>query len=167
MSDPTPNPSTPEGGNPPSGTTPTAGDEFKPITSQGDLDRIIGERVGRERAKYADYADVKAKAATVDQVTAAAEQKTKEVEAALAGVPAKVTETLRSHLVTVHKIDAADAELFLTATEPETLLKQVERLTARGASPNLRVPREGTPTGDPKADEERAAARKLFGSGAA
>ena len=33
--------------------------EFKPITTQEELDRIIGERLKREREKYSDYEDVK------------------------------------------------------------------------------------------------------------
>lgn len=39
---------------------------FTPITSQADLDRIIGERV--RRAKPADYDEVKAKAAKLDEI---------------------------------------------------------------------------------------------------
>ena len=39
---------------------------FKPIDSQEDLDRIIEKRLARERAKFADYEEVKAKAAKVD-----------------------------------------------------------------------------------------------------
>ena len=44
-----------------------AGEGFKPITSQADLDRLIGERIARERNKFADYDDVKAKAAKFDE----------------------------------------------------------------------------------------------------
>ena len=47
------------------------GDGFKPVTSQADLDRIIGERVARERGKYADYDEIKAKAAKFDEAQAA------------------------------------------------------------------------------------------------
>lgn len=43
------------------------GGEFRPITSQADLDRIIGERIARERGKYADYDDLKAKAQKWEQ----------------------------------------------------------------------------------------------------
>jgi hypothetical protein len=35
------------------------GKEFKPVTTQDDLDRIITKRIARERAKVADYADLK------------------------------------------------------------------------------------------------------------
>jgi len=43
-----------------------AGDAFTPITSQDDLNKIIGERV--KRAKPADYDDLKAKAAKFDEI---------------------------------------------------------------------------------------------------
>lgn len=49
-------------------------------------------------------------------------------EAEVATVPAKVAEALKAHLTARHGIDNEDAELFLTATDPETLLKQVDRL---------------------------------------
>lgn len=41
---------------------------FTPITSQDDLNRVIGERVKRAEAKYADYADLKSKAAKLDNI---------------------------------------------------------------------------------------------------
>lgn len=55
------------------GTTGTDGAQtetatFSPITSQEEFDRAVGQRVARERAKYADYADLKAKAAKLDEL---------------------------------------------------------------------------------------------------
>lgn len=44
------------------------GNEFTPITSQADFDRKISERISRERAKFSDYDDLKAKAEKFDQV---------------------------------------------------------------------------------------------------
>ena len=43
-----------------------AGAGFTPITSQADLDRIVGSRIAQERAKFEDYAALKAKAAQFD-----------------------------------------------------------------------------------------------------
>ena len=40
---------------------------FKPIETQEDLDIIVGERLKREREKYADYEALKEKAAKYDQ----------------------------------------------------------------------------------------------------
>ena len=44
---------------------------FQPITSQEQLDRVLGERLGRERSKYADYDELKGKAAKFDELDAA------------------------------------------------------------------------------------------------
>lgn len=51
---------TPQGG--------AADKEFQPVSTQAELDRIIGERIARERAKYAGYAEFKAKAAKFDEM---------------------------------------------------------------------------------------------------
>ena len=40
----------------------------------------------------------------------------------------------KAHLIALHEIDVEDAELFLTATDPELLLKQVERLLAQSGT---------------------------------
>lgn len=57
--------------------------KFEPIGSQADLDRVLGERLARERAKYADYNDLKTKAAEYDKaLDAARSDQEKAVEAA-------------------------------------------------------------------------------------
>lgn len=91
------------------------------------------------------------------------EDRVKAAEAEVASVPQKVSEHLRTHLVAIHKISDEDAELFLTATEPELLLKQVARLVAQtpqGPQPN---PQQGNPSqargGTLSAGRERYAAQ--------
>lgn len=54
-------------------------------------------------------------------------------ESEVAGIPAKVAEALKGHLVALHEISDEDSELFLTATDPELLLKQIARLQERNA----------------------------------
>lgn len=85
-------------------------------------------------------------------------------EAEVASVPAKVSDALRQHLVALHEIDEDDAELFLTANDPELLLKQVTRLVGQSDKRTNRVPREGA-TPQPKADERAAFADFLTGQG--
>ncbi|VEG28038.1 capsid assembly scaffolding protein Gp46 family protein [Actinomyces howellii] len=85
---------------PAAGTTPSpdpgSGDGSKPAwtppASQEELDRIIGERLARERAKFSDYDALKTKAAAFDQ--AAEASKTAEERAAdrLAKAEARATE---------------------------------------------------------------------------
>jgi hypothetical protein len=51
-------------------TTTTATD-FKAPASQADLDRIISDRLARERARFADYDDLKSKASQYDALAEA------------------------------------------------------------------------------------------------
>lgn len=41
--------------------------EFQPITSQEQLNALLGDRLARERAKFADYDELKAKAEKFDE----------------------------------------------------------------------------------------------------
>lgn len=131
---------------------------FTPPASQVELNRIISERVSRERAKYADYEDLKSKAAQI----AEANEKAAQAEVSVAEIPAKVAGVLRDHLVALHGIEKDDADLFLTANDPELLLKQVQRLVGRGTgNATLIVPREGNHTSAAESSE-REFTRNLF-----
>ena len=112
----------------------------------------------RERAKYADYDALKAKAEgakTVEDRLAEMEKRTAAAEAS----------ALRSDVAARHGISAEDRDLLLTGTDAETLEAQAKRIaeaSERKKKANI-VPREGN---NPKAtggDEEREFVRKLFG----
>lgn len=87
------------------------------------------------------------------------------LESEAAGVPSKVAAGLRAHLVELHGIDPEDAELFLTATDPELLLKQVNRLIGPDKQNRKNyVPGEGrNPNAEPTSDLKEFA-RNLFGT---
>ena len=42
-------------------------EDFTPITSQADLDKIVGARLAREKQKYADYETLREKASKADK----------------------------------------------------------------------------------------------------
>ena len=145
---------------------------FKAIASQADLDRIVGERVARERGKFADYDDLKAKAAKFDAADEAsksevqkASDRAAKAEAETAKIPAKVAEALKAHLVTLGVVSKED-EVLLTAADPDALLAQVKRLSERATdrkkSGNF-SPREGSTTTQTKAEPLREFTRGLFG----
>ena len=122
--------STPEGGNT-SGETPAA-DEFTPITSQDDLNRIIGERVKRATSKYADYKDVAAKAAEFDKLQAANQTEAEKAAARIAELESELngvrSESTRLRIATEHGITKPDdIRLFLTGADEETLTEQAKR----------------------------------------
>lgn len=130
--------------------------------TQADVDRIVAERLKRERekftAKYGDYDDLKAKAgekATADERIAALER---EVETTR-------REALRRRVQAAHGINDEDADLFLTGADEESLTKQAQRLAAREDERKQHgnhVPDEGNnPT--PAGDDDRGFVRELFG----
>lgn len=86
-------------------------------------------------------------------------------EAEVASVPSKVADALREHLVALHEIDKDDAELFLTANDPDLLLKQVTRLVGQSDKRKKNgnhAPREGNNPSSGDGGDERAFARQLF-----
>lgn len=152
--------------------TPTV-EDFKPITSQEDLNKVIGERVARERGKFADYKDLKAKAARLDEIEAAnkteAEKAAERITALERQLASEQSAAMRARIQAKHGISDEDAALFLTGADEDTLTKQAERLAQR-AEDRLkngnRAPLQGrTPTTDSSDGEARAFARNLFGSG--
>ena len=141
-------------------TTTVEGEQAATETfTQADIDRIVRERVARERAKYADYEDLKKQAAgakTAEDRLAEMEKRTAEAE----------TKALRSDIAAKHHISAEDRDLFLTGTNEETLTAQAKRLAERVSERKKQgnqVPREGTSTGAGTNDPMREFARGLFG----
>lgn len=121
----------------------------------------------------AEIKDLKGKAARLAEIEDAQKSETEKAadriskaEAEVASVPAKVADALKAHLIALHGIDAEDATLFLTATDPELLLKQVTRLVGQpGKRKNAnRVPNEGTKqSSGEQASDMSEFARNLFG----
>lgn len=161
-------PATPEGGNT-SGETPAA-DEFKSITSQEEFEQRLGKRLERERGKFADYDDLKTKAAKLDEIEAANQTEAEKQAKRLADLEAELSTTrrdsLRIKIASANGItDAEDIDLFLTGTDEETLTKQAKRLAERTADRKKShvVPGEGkTPSSNSGDDGMREFARGLF-----
>jgi len=132
-----------------SGTTSTA-EKFAPITSQEELDRLVGKRIERERAKYADYDDLRAKAGQLDALAEASQTETQKAESRATKAETERdgarAEALRLRVAVEHGISLEDADLFLTGTDEETLTAQAKRLSDREAdrkSSGNRVTAEG------------------------
>ena len=123
----------------------------------------------REQEKRAkENADAAKRLSEIEDAQKSETEKTADriakAEAEVASVPSKVADALREHLVALHEIDKDDAELFLTANEPDLLLKQVTRLVGQSdkrKKTNV-VPREGQTSSTSGDDEIREFARGLF-----
>lgn len=151
-----------------SGDTSPAGDEFKPITSQEDFENRLKDRLARERAKFADYKDVKAKASRLDEIEQANLSEVEKAKARIAAAEERATKAessaLRLRIAAKHGIGEEDADLFLTGTDEETLTAQAKRLSDREADRKKngnRVPREGTSSTSVE-NEASEFARSLF-----
>lgn len=76
-------------------TAPAEGQEqggssgYTPPASQADLDKIIAERLSRERGKFADYDDLKSKAGELDAIKAAGKTDVEKLTEQLATVTAE------------------------------------------------------------------------------
>lgn len=130
------------------------------MVAQAEVDRIVRERVARERAKFADYDDLKARAEgakTVEQKLADLEQKHAAAEA----------RALRSDIAARHGISAEDRDLFLTGSDEATLEAQATRLAEREVDRKKQgnvAPKEGDTKTIGKGDTEpRDFVRSLFG----
>lgn len=139
-------------------TDEAAGEQAQERTfTQADIDKAVKERVARERAKFADYDDLKAKAggvATAEERIAALEKQLQETS----------REALRRRVQAAHGIADEDADLFLTASDEETLTAQAKRLAERTSERkqnNNVVPREGN-TPKPADDPMREFVRGVF-----
>ena len=124
----------------------------------------------REQEKRAkDNADAAKRLAEIEDAQKSESEKVAEriakAEAEVASIPSKVAEALRDHLVALHEIDKDDADLFLTASDPELLLKQVTRLLGQQGKRKkaLVVPGEGK-TQTASSDPTREFLRNLTGS---
>lgn len=169
-----------QGGNNASGATPAA-NEFKPITSQQELDAALKDRLNRERAKFKDYNELKAKADMLDQIEQANLSELDKANGRITSAESErdtaKAEALRLRIAVTHGISLDDADLFLTGTDEETLTAQAKRLSDRAAEQanaeaerkkkNPIVSKEGTSTktGTTTEEDDREFARTFFGGG--
>lgn len=150
------------------GTTSTGDDTFTPITSQEQLNQLLGARLERERAKFGDYDDLKAKASRLDEIEEANKSELQRAQDAANAAAAErdqaKAEALRLKVAVKHGISADDAELFLTGLDEQTLEAQAKRLAEREADRKKNgavVPGEGPGSNKPASDLQTFT-RQLF-----
>lgn len=94
-------------------------DEFKPITSQEEFERALGKRLERERAKFADYDDLRAKAEKFDEVEQANKSELERIQERAEAAERKAAEL---------ELSTLKAEV---ASEKGLTLKQAKRLVGK------------------------------------
>ena len=151
--------------------TESKADDWKAPATQDELNHIIEGRLARERAKFADYDAVVAKAAEFDK---AQEEGKTELQKALDVAAASKTETTtdreranRAEVALVKGLTPTQAKRLVGSTREELeadadeLLKDLKADASRGP----RAPHQKTSQSDPKDDPMREFAQNLFKSG--
>lgn len=142
--------------------------EFEPITSQEDFDKRLASRLERERAKFADYDDLKSKATKFseyeDAQKSVAEKQAERLAAVEAELNAERTTRSRLEIASKHNIPADYMDL-LTGSDPDSLESQAVRIAALVPQKPVGplVPKQGnTPTAPLNATESEFVSN-LFG----
>lgn len=101
--------------------------------TQDDVERVVRERLTRERDKYRDYADLKVKAARLQELEdaekTAQQRAADEVAAARREVEQAKADATRFRAAAVHRIGEADMGLLGDGSE-EQVMARAERLGA-------------------------------------
>jgi dsDNA-specific endonuclease/ATPase MutS2 len=152
------------------------GGDWKAPASQEELDRIIAARLAREKAHYADYDDLKAKAEKFEKALKAGKTELQNaIDRAVAAEKAaseSAAEALRSSVALVKRLTPAQAKRLVGSTREELEADADELLSdlkAEHPTPApVRPPRSGAGRGGETTDaaDKRALARNLFGNNA-
>lgn len=147
-------------------TTDTTSDTAGQTFTQEQVNTFLAE----QKRKIGDVKELKAAAvelAAIKESQKSDAQKSVDrlaaADAEVATIPAKVSEALRVHLVALHKIPAERADLYLTATDPELLLKQVAGLVELDGKKSNFVAREGNTSNTTSDSSGLETVRALFG----
>lgn len=117
---------------------------WTPPASQEEYNRVIAERVSRERAKYADYGDLKTKASQFDDLSNA--QKTEvqkaidRAEAAERALSESKSEALRNSVLAKHQIPEEYQDFVFGATEEELTARAEKVQTLISARSDIETP---------------------------
>jgi len=128
---------------------------WTPPASQDELNRIIADRVAREKSKYADYSDLKSKASKFDELAESQkteiQKATERAEAAERALAEKQSEALRLSVIAKLGIPE-DFHDFVVGSTEEELTAKAEKIKSlipsqAGEQPSgvreLLVPGEG------------------------
>ena len=137
------------------------------VLPQTEVDGIIEKRLERERGKYSDYDDLKAKAVKVDSIASEFESKLKEKDTKIGELSTEVT----TAKLGVTKVKIAnefklsdEAQEFLTGDSEDKLREQAEKLSKVGGGKKVVITKKGKPVDNGgKAGDSKSIARNLFG----
>lgn len=117
--------------------TTAAAPSYTPPATQADLDRIITDRVSRERAKFGDYGDLKAKASKFDEITEAQKTELQKITER-----AEAAERRAQELETAQQIHTWKADISKETGVPASALRgsSLEDITAHAETLKALIP---------------------------
>lgn len=127
-----------------------AGKATEKTFTQADVDRLIRERLAREREKYADYEDLKAKAAAADKGTSQLDKIQEQLTAMQARAEKAEAATLRRDVADELGLTARQAGRLRGGTREELLADGREYMEDNGIKPRS----ERTDDAKPEADAD-------------
>lgn len=156
---------------PASGASPA----YTPPASQAELDRIIGDRLARERAKFSDYDTVKAKADRLDAAEQAAKTEAQRLSERIAAAEARAIAADRRALAREMGVPVSaihgDTEAAMRASAQEVLDWHAAQLKAATKAPPAPAPKPtglhsgAAPSADRSGKESAAAALRQLSLG--
>lgn len=146
------------------------GDSFKEVTdplhTQSDVDQIVTTRLDRERGKFADYEDLKAKAGSVDTIKADFEAKLKDATGKVDNLTKDLNgaklETEKVKIVNEFKLPD-DVQEFVTGDSADEMRKRAEKLAKSIGGGKVNLDKKPKPNKDGKPSDNKELAGKLFG----
>jgi hypothetical protein len=138
-----------------------------PLHTQSEVDQVVTSRLDRERGKFADYDDLKAKAGTVDTIKADFETKLKDatgkVDSLTKDLGAAKLETDKVKIINEFKLPD-DMHEFVTGDTPDDMRKRAEKLAKSIGGGKVNLDKKPKPGKDGKSSDNKELAGKLFGS---
>jgi hypothetical protein len=144
---------------------------WTPPATQDDLNRIIKERVDRERAKYADYNDLKSKASKFDELTEAqksevqrATERAEALERELNTI--RTTQQIATWKSQVAEATGVPADVLAGSTleEIQAFGEKLKPLIAGAARDRAIIPNPGGVPESLASSDARQTVRELFGN---
>ena len=122
--------------------TPEVGEEFKPITSQEELNKRIGERIAGVKKKYADYDELRSKATEFDKLQEASKTETQKRDERISALEKELTAERKKVYASERKVPAK----FLAGDTPEEWAAAADEFLAYQAEQAQEKPRTVKPT---------------------
>ena len=139
-------------------------EKFTPITSQDDLNRLISQRLERERAKFADYDDLRAKASKFDEVEQASKTELQKAQERAEAAEKRAVEFEQTALKTRIAVEMGVIPEVVSGTDEKTMRESAQRVldwAAQGKKPAPKPTQLASGSAAPKSGEQGRAAAAL------